>query len=102
MNLKVEDQSREFKEWMKEKDLDEKGKALFNFHNWMRQETTLSSGTIVDYRKYVAEMLDSDGELVFGRTELDSSHKQAAWNKFQEYKDSQDNAKTNAKGEIKQ
>lgn len=99
MELQLEKQDREFQEWIADQDFNDKEKALWNFHKWMRQHTTLSSGTIVDYRKYVAEMMDDTGEIVFGKAELDSSHKQAAWNKFQEYKDSTGFAKTNATGE---
>lgn len=93
--LRVEEQPPEFDEWMAEHDLNDKEKELWNFHRWMRQETTLQSGSIVDYRKYVAEMLDEDGKLRFGKSDLDSSHKQAAFNKFSEYKKSRDNKESN-------
>lgn len=96
----IEQESEEFTEWILDQDLSVREKVLWEFHRWMRKHTSLSSGTIVDYRKYVAEMLKEDGELQFGKTDLDSSHKQAAWNKFAEFKRSQDSSKTNGDSNV--
>lgn len=97
--IKIEEEPPEFQSWIADRDLNDKEKTLWNFHKWMRQNTSLKSGTIVDYRKYIAEMLDEHGELALTRAEIDSSHKRAAFNKFCEYKKSTSLAKTNATGE---
>lgn len=49
----------------------------------MRKHTELSSGSIVDYRKYVAEFLDEEGELD-AKNDL-GSHKSAAVSKYQDF-----------------
>ncbi|MFB6209583.1 MAG: hypothetical protein ABEJ56_05630 [Candidatus Nanohaloarchaea archaeon] len=84
--LQLEDKPEEFREWIKDQDLGSAEKTIWNFQKWMREETVLQSGTIVDYRKYVAEMIDESGELTVSEGDLDSSHKRAAFNKFCDYK----------------
>lgn len=65
--------------------LNKKEASIELFHYWMRNHTELSSGSVVDYRKYVAEFLDEDGELTVEREDLGSSHKQAAYSKYEEF-----------------
>lgn len=84
VQLEIEDESEEFQGWMVSRDLDAKERQLWNFHRWMRQKTDLGSGTIVDYRKYMDEILDEDG-LVVEDGEDWSSHKLAAFRKYDEF-----------------
>jgi hypothetical protein len=89
----VDEEPEQFQEWIADQELSEKEKVLWNFHRWMRQETDLESGSIVDYRKYVAEMLSDDGELIVKPSEL-GNHKRAAVNKFRDF------AKTTTEGDM--
>jgi hypothetical protein len=66
--------------------LNKKEASIELFHYWMRKYTALTSGTIVDYRKYVAEFLTEDGELEANKKEL-GSHKGAAVSKWEEFTD---------------
>jgi len=50
------------------------------------QSTDLNSGSIVDYRKYVAQYLDENGELEDVQDDLGSHHR-AAVNKFRKAPD---------------
>jgi len=63
--------------------LNKKEASIELFHYWMREHDSIKSGSIVDYRKYVAEFLDSDGELD-AANDL-GSHKSAAVNKYREF-----------------
>lgn len=69
----VKEQPEEFRKWIADQELSEKEKVLWNFHRWMGQETDLESGSVVDYRKYVAEMLNEDGDIKFGKEDLEWS-----------------------------
>lgn len=53
--------------------------GVWLFHHFLRTETDLERGSVVDYRKYVAELMDENGKLVVP-SDL-SSHKQAAVSK---------------------
>ena len=64
--------------------LDKKEASIELFHYWMREHDTIKSGSIVDYRKYVAEFLDQDGELNVERENI-SSHKSAAISKYKKF-----------------
>lgn len=96
--LKIDDQDQEFQSWVADQDLNPKEKQLWNFHKWMRQETDLNSGTIIDYRKYVAEMLDEDGILTVAGKDIESSHRHAAYTKYLKFKRSREES-TNSTGE---
>jgi len=94
-----------FADRMEELDLTKRGKAVWQFQYYMRHGITLSSGSIVDYRKYAARYLNETGELLDCLEDM-SSHERAGVSKFREAEKadlesiSVDNAKTNAKGEL--
>lgn len=90
----LEYESPGFQEWIANQNLSEKEMILWLFHRWMRQQTDLDSGTIVDYRKYVAGKLNKDGTLIPATNESReiSRHEQAAINKFKEFRDFHKNA----------
>lgn len=65
-----------------------KEQLIWLFHYYERNHTNLSSGSIVDYRKYTAELLNEDGKLV---TPSDlGSHKNAAVSKYREFQNSEE------------
>jgi len=68
--------------------LNKKEASIELFHYWMREHDTIKSGSIVDYRKYVAEFLDQEGELTVSRDEL-GNHKGAAVSKYEKFLDSE-------------
>ena len=68
--------------------LDKKQASIELFQYWMREHDTIKSGSIVDYRKYVAEFLDHEGELTVSREEL-GNHKGAAVSKYEKFLDSE-------------
>lgn len=90
---KVSEYGSDFTEWIQSQELNEKEETIWLFQYWLRTETDLSSGSIVDYRKYVAEYLNQQGELMQQLSDL-TSHEQAAVNKFQAY-----NSKTSTEGD---
>jgi len=61
--------------------LDQMEATVWLFHWFERNLTTLKSGSVVDYRKYAAELMNSDGTLT---TPSDlGSHKSAAVSKYE-------------------
>lgn len=90
-----DDLPEEFQEWMEEReeDLDANEKRLWNFHRWMRQETDLSSGTIVDYLKDIASRM-KDGDFA-GRDAVPANiEKTSAVKKYEEFLHSNSTSKT--------
>lgn len=83
----IQEEKPEFQEWVADQDLNQKEKTIWLFHRWLRQETDLTSGSIVDYRRYVNRYLDEDGVMEAEQGEL-TSHERAAVNKFTEFKQS--------------
>jgi len=73
----------DFVEYIQNQDLSDREKALWQFQYYMRYGISLSSGSIVDYRKYVAGYLDENGEL--DAPENLGSHHRAAVNKFRDF-----------------
>jgi len=69
--------------------LNQKQSALTLFHYWMREKDpkNIKSGSIVDYRKYVAEYLDQDAELSVP-DDL-GNHKSAAVSKYEDFLESE-------------
>jgi len=69
---------------LEEDEITDKDQLIHDFHGWMRQETTLKSGTIIEYRKKVFQLLEEGPKLVVDREEL-STRENTAVNKFEEY-----------------
>lgn len=64
-----------------------KEQLIWLFHYYERNHTQLQSGSIVDYRKYAAELLNEEGMLT---TPSDlGSHKSAAVSKYREFENSE-------------
>lgn len=82
MELDLEPYPSDFQNWIEEQELDLREKVIFKFHEWMRQTTDLGPGTIYDYRRYVAEILNQQGEIQLDKQEL-TSHQKAALSKFE-------------------
>jgi len=80
--MKLEDLPHQ--EWLKEQDLTQRQIEMLLFQHWMREETNLDSGTIVEYRKKIHQLMDEDSKLVVDREQL-STRENTAVNKFQEY-----------------
>jgi len=81
-SMKLEDLPHQ--EWLKEQDLTQRQIEMLLFQHWMREETNLDSGTIVEYRKKIHQLMDEDSKLVVDREQL-STRENTAVNKFQEY-----------------
>jgi len=81
---KIRTYPKEFEKHLREVGgLDQMEATVWLFHWFERNLTTLKSGSVVDYRKYAAELMNEDGAL---NTPSDlSSHKSAAVSKFREF-----------------
>jgi len=50
-------------EWLEDQDLTQRDIELLGFHEWMRNKTSLESGTIVEYRKKIHNLMQEDAKL---------------------------------------
>jgi len=74
-------------EWLKNQELTQRQIEMLLFQHWMREETTLDSGTIVEYRNKVHQLMNENSKLVVDREELDTRENTAV-NKFEQYLES--------------
>lgn len=81
-DLNLDDLPQDFIDHIQDMDLTAEEKVVWNFHRWLREETSLYSGTILDYRQAVYEILVEDKDPAF------VTHAEAAVQKLREYADS--------------
>lgn len=83
--LQLDDLPDSFIEHIRNQELSDEEKVVWNFHRWLREHTDLSRGTILDYRQAVYEILVEDRDPAF------VTHGEAAVQKLREYADSSQN-----------
>lgn len=81
--LSLEDQS--FQSWIRDQNLTDLEKQILCSHYWMREITSLSSSTIVDYREDVAVNFDLVGRDTANLSV--KSQERSELNKFQDFQE---------------
>lgn len=84
----VSEKPESFQKWIRDQDLSEEEKAVFCFHYWMRNHTTLTPGTIVDYKKDVSRYRKTPGREDIDWSDLTVQEK-SALNKFSAFESSE-------------
>jgi len=84
-------------EWLKKQEPTQRQIQLLGFHQWMRNKTSLESGTLVEYRKKLHELMEEDATLEIDKDELGTREKTAV-NKFEEYLESNKPVKSDKGG----
>jgi len=84
--------------WLEDQELTQRDIELLGFHQWMRNKTSLKSGTIVEYRKKIHNLMQEDAKLVVDREKLDTRQNTAV-NKFEEYLDEHEPVSCGAEGD---